>query len=790
MPTSPPASPPPKPELLAPAGSWESALAALEAGADALYLGLPEWSARNRATNFSLEDLRRLVPLAHGEGRKIYVALNTLLKEDEVPRVAETVWALACQGVDALIIQDLGLWHLCRSIFPEVVLHASTQMAVHSSAGVRQLDAMGFRRAILARECTIPEIQEIHRKASLPLEVFVHGALCFSVSGLCRASGALLGRSANRGLCAQVCRWGFRGAPGKPERHPFSTSDLSLLERVWDLTRAGVSSLKIEGRLKGADYVHGVVRAYRKVLDAPDADREGALGAAREILRAVPGRRATEGYAFHPRPREVLEKGSDPAFGALVGRVVRWKDNTLTLQVSSPVGRGDRLRIQGEGGGQGTALVLRAFRRETVPGGYRLSIPCTDKATRGDRVYRAKSAKGEELEQALTKRLKSLSGPAGLPLELAVGVEDDALTVSARVGPLEIRHAFPMDLYPAQAHPLDKGVLERHLSRLGSTSYYLAKLTVEGRLPPVVIPPSAFKAVRAALLNRVDAALAAEGQRRLEAVRGLRRAPDPEPARSAHLWVRAESSRTLKGAARLPLSGAVAALNRDCLGARDRLAEALGSREKLAWELPAWTAEGDLETARRELEVLAREGYRDLWVTNLAHLELARGLPFRLHGGWELNVLNGWAAAALRALDLRTFVPSPEADRESLGAIGRAGWPLRPIGYACGNLPLFVSRLEPGRQGADSAESADGRRLWWSEAPKPLGRGWTRVYSAEPFSWTGRVGELKALGIGDYLADFQGRPYPEAEVKAALRAIERSEPLPDTTEENYARGLH
>jgi putative protease len=700
------------------------------------------------------------------------------------------VWALACQGVDALIIQDLGLWHVCRSIFPEMALHASTQLAVHSSAGVLQLEAMGFRRGILARECTIPEIQEIHRKAPLPLEVFVHGALCYSVSGLCQASSALLGRSANRGQCAQACRWGFRPEDGSDrEVHPFSTSDLCLVERVWDLARAGVSSLKIEGRLKGADYVHGVVRAYRKVLDAPESDREGAMGAAREILRSVIGRRVTEGYAFHPRPQEVLEKGSDPTFGAPVGRVVRWKDQTLTLQVSAPVARGDRLRIVGEGGGEGTALVLRDFRRETTPGGYKLSIPCPDRAKRGDRVYRVKTAKGEELEQHLAKRLKSLPGPAGLPLTLTVGVEEGTLAVAARCGPLEVRRSFSLEVHPAEAHPLDKGVLEKHLGRLGTTPYYLAGLTVEGRLPPVVIPPSAFKAVRQGLLEELEAALPAEGRRRVAAVLGLRRAPDPQPARAAHLWVRAENPRALKAAARLPLSGLVAALNGECLSARDPIADALGSREKLAWELPAWIAEGELEHCRRELETLAREGYRDLWVTNLAHLTLARGLPFRLHGGWELNVLNGWCAAALRALDLRTFVPSPEADRESLETTSRAGWPLRPVCYAYGNLPLFTTRLEPARKRAAKVESTDGRRLWWSEAPKPLGRGWARVYAAEPLSWSARVDELKAMGVGDYLADFQGRPYPEAEIKATLRAVERGDALAGTSEENYARGL-
>ncbi|MBE0617910.1 MAG: U32 family peptidase, partial [Proteobacteria bacterium] len=252
--------PVPKPELLAPAGSWESFLAGLETGADAFYLGLTEWSARGRAKNFGLEDLRRLIPMAHAEGRRVYVALNTLLKEEEVPRAADAVWELLCLEADALILQDLGLWHVCRQAFPEMRLHASTQMSVHNSAGVRQLQKMGFSRVVLARECTLPELRAIRAAAELPLEVFVHGALCYSVSGQCFASAVLAGGSANRGWCAQPCRWNYRTDSGG-DAHPFSPSDLCLVGRVPELADAGVAALKIEGRLKGPDYVEAVVRA-------------------------------------------------------------------------------------------------------------------------------------------------------------------------------------------------------------------------------------------------------------------------------------------------------------------------------------------------------------------------------------------------------------------------------------------------------------------------------------------------------------------------------------------------
>ncbi|MHB8766426.1 MAG: peptidase U32 family protein [Deferrisomatales bacterium] len=509
-----------KPELLAPAGSWEAFLAGLEAGADAFYLGLKDWSARGRAKNFTLDDLRRLVPLAHAQGRRVYAALNTLVTEEEVPRALDALWELGCLGIDAVILQDLGLWAACREAYPELRLHGSTQLSVHSSAGARQLERMGFSRVVLARECTVPEIGAIQKATALPLEVFVHGALCYSVSGQCLASSALTGRSANRGWCAQVCRWGFRKPGDDPESHPFSPSDLSLVGRVWDLAEAGVSALKIEGRLKGADYVHAVVRAYRKVLDAPPTDRAGALGAALEILKSAATRPATEGYAYHPRPVEVLKRGGRPGVGADVGRVHRWKDGSLTIAATQDLKRGDRIRIQSGPKGEGVALVLRSFHREKVPGGARVSLECPQRVNRGDRVYRVKDARGEELEQRLARELKSLPAETGLPVRLRVAVDGAEVRVAAWCGPAaaEVRHAVPQ--FPAERRPLDYTTLKKHLGRLGETPYRLEGFAVEGELPPVVIPPSALKEVRNAVVDALDRARVAEAARRRDRAAG------------------------------------------------------------------------------------------------------------------------------------------------------------------------------------------------------------------------------------------------------------------------------
>ncbi len=782
----------PKPELVAPAGSPEALLAALEAGADAVYLGLPDWSARARAKNFTLADLRRLVPVAHGQKRKVYVALNTLLKEPEVPRALDAAWELGCLGVDGVILQDLGLWAACRGAFPELPLHASTQLSVHNSAGVRQLEAMGFARGVLARECTIPEIAALRRVSTLPLEAFVHGALCYGVSGQCLASSALTGRSANRGWCAQVCRWGFRSADG-PERHPLSPSDLSLVARVADLAAAGVSALKIEGRLKGADYVHAVVRAYRKVLDAPAHDRAGALGAAQEILGAALTRPVTEGYAYHPRPVEVLKAGGRPAVGAEVGRVHRWKEGSLTLALSEDLARGDRIRIQTGKKGEGVALVLRRFRRERVPGGVRLSLECPEPVDRGDRVYRVKGARGEELEQRLAQEVRRLPAEPGVPLGLRVSLaEGGALVLEARTGLAAARIEVPVPTHPAECHPLDKGILEKHLGRLGGAGYHLAALAVAGALPPVVIPPSAFKEVRERLVAAVDQARATEAARRRALAGALRRPTTPAPTADKRLWIRVETPRSLWAVLGRPFHRLVVAMSRDCLRIRERLAAELkGGLERVVWELPPFLPEGDLHLYRERLEALYGEGYREVAATNLGHLELVRGLGFTVHGGAALHTLNGWAAAALGQLGCRTVTLSPEADGEALAAAAAAGWPLPPVALAYGNLPLFLTRLDPAVTWPEGvpAETVDGVALRWSPAPRPLGQDWARVYGPEPLGWTHRLPDLKALGVADFLFDLQGRVYGDKEIGVVLDKFKAERPLSGTTEGNWQRGL-
>ena len=371
-----------KPELLLPAGSPEAFHAAVAGGADAVYLGLSRFNARGRAKNFNLRQLAGLLGIAREKGIRVYITLNTLIRNSELEDLLDTLHIIAGSGAAAVIIQDWGVYYLIRKYFPDLEIHASTQMGIHNSIGAEWLKELGFTRAVLARELTLREIAAIE-KCGIELEVFVHGALCYSFSGHCLFSSWLGGMSANRGLCRQPCRRLYRGRDN--DEYMFSLNDLQLVDKIPELSSIGVDSLKIEGRMKNAEYVYTTARAYRMVLDDPET-----LDKAKAILEKDLGRMKT-GYFTAGRVKDAL--GNSPFTGLLLGKIRKIVKDGFTIIPAFGLTSRSRIRIMPQGGHDSEQLKVRSLLengcevQNTDMGGEVTILTGPHKGKPGDNVY-------------------------------------------------------------------------------------------------------------------------------------------------------------------------------------------------------------------------------------------------------------------------------------------------------------------------------------------------------------------------------------------------------------------
>ncbi len=355
-----------KAEILAPAGSFDSVLAAVRTGANAVYLGTKDFNARRNAQNFSDEELKKTVEYCHARGVKVHIVLNTLVSDNEFGAVSDVIRHVCSLGADVLILQDLGLSQYARDCAPELLRHASTQMSVQTAAGLELLSALGFSRAVLPRELTKDEIKKLRASSGLELEVFVHGALCMSVSGQCYMSAVLGSRSGNRGLCAQPCRLPF--SAGEPGRHDLSLKDLSLLEKLPELSEAGIESFKIEGRMKRPEYVAAAVKssvqALSGVFDSPE----------KEKLKAVFSRSGfTDGYyenrrgpgMFGTRRREDVVSASPKVLSSLKNLYSK-EAPLVPVSFFLSVLRGEELSLSARAGGKTVFVSSSAVPEEAL----------------------------------------------------------------------------------------------------------------------------------------------------------------------------------------------------------------------------------------------------------------------------------------------------------------------------------------------------------------------------------------------------------------------------------------
>ncbi len=488
-----------RPELLAPAGSLLAGVAALDAGADAVYFGLGNFNARDRASNFSLDDASRIVSYAHKSGKKAYLALNTLIKESELELFASCLANAVVLRADAVIVQDIAAVQIAKRFFPSLKIHASTQMGIHNSPGVVAAANMGIGRVILERQTTIAEIEMILRnsqsalaaagKSPVELEIFIHGALCCSLSGVCLFSSWIGGRSGNRGKCAQPCRRSFIDGKGA-EGFFLSTKDLSLAEKIPQLRKLGISSFKIEGRLKKPDYIAGVVSAYRILIDAPDWDIARSKDKALKILSGLSSRECSAGFSDQKAISSVIAHRSAGVHGVKCGKVLSNVKDGFMAEASARIHVGDILRAQEHDGDASESLTVSLIKVEghtveKAANGQICFIKCDRKVPEKSWLY--KTGESYSRHNARLSSLPLLKDP--IPMQISIS--RSSIDVSA----LSARWHKKINLEPAKKHSISANTVSAEFAHANSATLEAGKIEVE-IAEPLFIPSSVLKQLR------------------------------------------------------------------------------------------------------------------------------------------------------------------------------------------------------------------------------------------------------------------------------------------------------
>jgi putative protease len=647
----------PLPEILAPAGGREQLIAAVRAGADAVYLGAKGFNARRNAENFAEATLSEAVAFAHARHVRVYVTVNTLVTDAEMPALLDTLREVAATGADAVLVQDLAVARLIRRHMPGMPLHASTQMTIHNAEGALALREMGFSRAVLARELTTQEIARIARATDLELEAFVHGALCMCASGACYLSAMLGGRSGNRGLCAQPCRLDFTNAHGRG--YALSLKDLSALPHVRSLTEAGVCALKIEGRMKRPEYVAAAVTACKQAVAGEPYDAktlEAVFSRGGFTDGYVTGRRNLTMFGVR-RPEDV--EASRRAQGAMAALYRRERpavpvDMRLTLPADAPA------MLYAEADGESVTI---------------MGDTPQPAATSPTDAARARQSLGKTGDTPFFLRELAVEAAPWVMLPAAA---INAMRREALAGLLErLEVVRPVGFFEdvGEDAPVFAGVLggdafdeAAGLTGVSSIIYEHAQTapsqpdTPAQDKPTPAANPTALARIKKTYLRFATA---------------------------EQLWPQVQAERII-----LPLAAIDAGLVRRF-------------GEKLAVEIPALLFPGEEEAAAERLGALRQAGLNRVWANNLGAVRLGLRAGLAVSGGYGLNVLNTGALESYREMGVEDMTVSMEMHHKQLSALNGA-MPRGALVY--GYLPLMQLRCCPA-QGAQGCGNCDGHPM-------------------------------------------------------------------------------
>jgi putative protease len=820
-------------ELLSPAGGPEAAFAAFHYGADAIYLGLKKFSARAEAENFTLAELSEVLAYAHAitPRRRVFVTINTVLRDDELPELIETLAALEAMGVDALIIQDLGVYHLVRRFFPRLELHASTQLAVHNRAGAVALRQLGFTRVVLARELTTEEVHDITSTAGIETEVFIHGALCYSYSGLCLFSSQTLGRSGNRGKCAYSCRDSYTvtGAPetlrdGSPVKRdpttgfPFSMKDLALPDQLPTLRGAGVSCFKIEGRKKSPLYVATTTDYYRQLLDgtlAPESRPEIEAD-----LQTVFSRPWTRLFTDSHKDKEVADRDTVGHRGTVIGRIESVRNGRLRfrttrgiekhdgLQVdlptlSKPFGFAvDRLWVLGRKPEAVFEAQAGALVEVELPADYpELPIGAPVYCSSSQRVKR--TYRHDRPKPGLHRTRQ--------PMSVTLTYRVDEVEAVAVSGPVRVTQTLPGTFAPAKDTAKSAATARVTFEKLGDTGLSLEAFTLKDP-EGLFVPVSQLNALRRQLCEALETALDAAQRERVAGVIAEVCPPvvAATPAKRDFRWSVKVDRLAHLDAFTLDdwqnVDEIIVDIARDHPTLLAQRLESLGQqlgRDRIRLSLPPLTRKWEERGIVAKIDKMRAAGWHRWEVGNVsgwAFLGLDAGAtqttPLDIATDWSVYTLNRAAASHLLERGVSRFCLSPEDGLANLRTL-LASHADRAVVIVHQDTPQFLAEscayanLIGGCPGK-AACKFESMEMESSHGEKVLALDYhcrTIVLDQAVFCLSRRLDDLAAAGARNLRVDFIYRPYDAATVVQRWRDVRAGKAIPGGHAANFDRGL-
>jgi putative protease len=747
-------------ELLAPVGSWEALVAAVQNGADAVYLGGKLFNARHYASNFSDEELKEAVSYAHLRGVLVFVTVNILIDDSEMEDALDYAKYLYDIGVDAIIVQDVGYASLVRKVIPNLEIHGSTQMTINNLEGAKLLQEMGFARAVLAREVPAKEIKNISDNCSLELEVFVHGALCYSYSGQCLMSSLIGGRSGNRGTCAQPCRMQYSIVDDRgtllnnwDKSHFLSTRDLNTIDQIGELISLGIKSFKIEGRMKRAEYVAALTSVYRRAID------EGSNAITekdKENIKQIFNRGFTKGLTFGDFGKDFVTLDRPDNRGIRVGTVLESGNKGTAILLKNKISKGDGLEWLSR---DGSTNGLKSPR--DIAANERFFLQRVFDAEVGSDVNRTSSV---ELLQNMkeTYSIDTRKTPIIMNIMITKG-EPPILKLYSKDHQVDVKGDVLVQ--PAANAPLTMTKVEEQLVKLGDTPFYAESIYIEleeGSFLPV---KELNELRRSAVLQMQEKILYSRGNPELSEGIYLR------AKKQALNLVRKKNTSTglsVRVSSQLQLDQMdLNKLDRLYLGFYENIENNLKLLKTQEVETYLWTDRILYQKDLERLGEIVRDNYDlidGISVSNLGSIMYFKRFGKRLHGDFGLNAFNSLALDYLEGYGLYSQTMSVELN------IGQIETILRKVGgvkeaVVYGYLPSMVARNCPMavvKGCKDDSECkncrfAHGYRLrdrMGKEFAMERGEGFTTIYNSVPLMVPESLISIRDKGIALFRLEF------------------------------------